>query len=49
MVALPEKEEEESPKTLPAADAPKVPRVPEPPLEERALKFLGWEEVLHPS
>ena len=47
-VALIEKEEE-SPKILATADVSKVPHVPEPPLEERAPKFLGWEKVLHPS
>ena len=48
-VALPKKEEKESPKTPSAADIPKAPCVPEPSLEERAPKFLGWEKVLHPS
>ena len=48
-VALPKKEEEESLKTLSTADIPKVPCVLEPPLEERAPKFLGWEKVPHPS
>ena len=48
-VALPKKEEEESPKIPSTADTPKAPCVPEPSLEERAPKFLGWEEVLHPS
>ena len=48
-VALPEKEEKESPETLAAIGVPKAPHVLEPPPEERALKFLGWEKVLHPS
>ena len=48
-VALPEKEEEESPKTLSTADVPNTPCVLEPSPEERAPKFLGWEKVLHPS
>ena len=48
-VALPKKEEEESPKTISATNIPKVPCVPESPLEERAPKFLAWEKVLHPS
>ena len=47
-VALPKKEEDESPKTL-SADLPKVPCVPEPALERRAPKFLEWEKVLHLS
>ena len=47
-VALPEREEDESPKTL-SADLPKVPCVPEPAPERRTLKFLGWEKVLHLS
>ena len=48
-VALPEKEEEESPKTLSTTDVPKVHHALEPALEERAPKFLGWEKVLCPS
>ena len=48
-MTLPEKEEEESPKTLSATGIPKAPCMPEPPLEERAPRFLGWEKVLHPS
>ena len=48
-LALPEKEEKESLKILSPATVPKVPHVLEPPPEERALKFLGWEKVLHPS
>ena len=48
-VALPQKEEEESPKTLSTADVPKTPCALEPALERRTLKFLGWEKVLHPS
>ena len=48
-VALPEKEEEESLQILFATDVPKAHRAPEPATEERALKFLGWEKVLHPS
>ena len=41
-VALPEKEEEESLKTLSDADIPKVHCVPEPAPEKRSPKFLGW-------
>ena len=48
-VALPEKEEEDSPQTLCAADVSKAHCVPEPVLEGKAPKFLGWEKVLHPS
>ena len=48
-VALPKKEEEDSPQTLCAADVPKAHCAPEPAPEERAPKFLGWEKVLHPS
>ena len=48
-MALPEKEEEESLKTLSATDIPKAPCVLEPFPEERDPKFLGWEKVLHPS
>ena len=48
-VALLEKEEEESPRALAATTMPEVAHVLEPPLEERALKFLGWQKVLHPS
>ena len=40
-VALPKKEEEESPKTLSATDIPKVHCVPESALEERAQSF--WD------
>ena len=42
-------EEEESPKTLSTADISKVHHALEPALEKRALKFLGWEKVLHQS
>ena len=48
-VALPEKEEEESLKTLSATDVTKTPCVLEPSPEERAPTFLGLEKVLHPS
>ena len=48
-VALPKKEKEDSLQTLCAADVPKAYCMPEPALEERAPKFLGWEKVLHPS
>ena len=48
-VALPEKEEEDSPETLSVADIPKAPCAPEPAPERRAPKFLGWEKALHPS
>ena len=47
-VALPKKEEDQSPKTL-SADIPEAPCVPESTMERRGLKFLGWEKVLHPS
>ena len=47
-VALPKKEEDQSPKTL-SANVPKAPCVPESTMERRSLKFLGWEKVLHPS
>ena len=47
-VALPKKEEEESPKTI-SADIPKASCVLEPTPEKRGPKFLGWEKVLHPS
>ena len=43
-VVLPEKEEDQNPKTL-SAD---VPYVPESTMERRSPKFLGWEKVLHP-
>ena len=48
-MVLPEKEEKECPSTLTATTVPKVPHMLEPPLEERAPKFLGWEKVLHSS
>ena len=48
-VALPKKEEEESPKNLSTTDVPKVHCVLGPAPEDRALKFLGWEKVLCPS
>ena len=44
-VVLPEKEEEQKLKTLSANS----PSVPESTKERRGPKFLGWEEVLHPS
>ena len=44
-VVLPEKEEDQSLKTL-SAD---VPYVPESTMERRSSKFLGWEKVLHLS
>ena len=47
-VALPEKEEDQSLKTL-SANILKAPCVPESTMERRSLKFLGWEKVLHPS
>ena len=47
-MALPEEEEEESLQTPGATDFPKAHCVPEPALERRAPKFVGWE-VLHPS
>ena len=47
-VALPKKEEEQSPKTLPA-DVPKAPSAPESAMERRSPNFLGWEKVLHLS
>ena len=48
-VALPEEEEEESPQTPVPTDLPEAPCVPEPVLEKRAPKLVGWEKVLHPS
>ena len=49
-VALPEREEEEeNPRASAVATVPKAPHVPDPPPEERAPKFLGWQKVLHPS
>ena len=48
-VALPKKEEEDSPQTLCAAGISEAHCVPEPALEGRAPKFLGWKKVLHPS
>ena len=49
-VALPEKEEEDSPQTLcTVTDVSKTHCVPEPALEESAPKFLGWEKVLYLS
>ena len=44
-VVLPEKEEDQKPKTL-SADTPNI---PEPIKERRGPMFLGWEKVLHPS
>ena len=48
-VALPKEEEEESLQTSGATNLPKAPCMPEPALERRAQKFVGWEKVLHPS
>ena len=49
-VALPEKEEEESPKTLSATDIPKAHRAPEPALEKRAQSFWdGRMYYTHPD
>ena len=49
-VALPKKEEEESPETLSIMDVPKVPCEPEPALEKRSPKFLGWGKYYtHPN
>ena len=47
-MAFPEGEEE-SPQTSGPTDFPEVPCVPEPALERRAPKFVGWEKLLHPS
>ena len=44
-VALPKKEEEDSLQTLCTTDISKAHCAPEPTLEGRALKFLGWEKV----
>ena len=44
-MALPKKEEEESPKTLSATDIPKVHCVPESALEERAPSFWDGEST----
>ena len=46
-VALPEKEDDQSPETLPT-NVLKTPCTPEPAME-RSPKFLGWEKILHPS
>ena len=48
VVALPAKEDDQSLETLPA-DVPRTPCAPEPATERRSPKFLGWENVLHPS
>ena len=48
-VALPKEEEEESPQTPGPTNLPEAPCMLEPALERRALKFVGWEKVLHPS
>ena len=48
-MALPKKEEEDSPQTGVSKDVTRVDRAPEPMLEGRAPKFLGWEKMLHPS
>ena len=48
-MALPKKEEEDSPQTLCTTDISKAHCMPESVLEGRAPKFLGWEKVLHPS
>ena len=47
-VALPKKEEDQSPETLPT-NVPKTPCAPESGTERRGPKFLGWENVLYPS
>ena len=47
-VALPKKEGEDSPQTPCTTDVSKAHCAPEPALEGRAPKFLGWERVLHP-
>ena len=47
-VALPKKEEEESPKTLSTADVPKVHCAPEPALEKRGPKVFGVGENTTP-
>ena len=47
-VALSKKEDDQSPETR-SADVPKTPCVPEPAMERRSPKFLGWEKILHPS
>ena len=45
-VALPEKEEDQKPKTLSA----NTPNVPEPTKKRRGPKFLGWEKsYTHPN
>ena len=41
--------EEESLQTPGPTDLPKAPSMPEPVPERRAPKFVGWENVLHPS
>ena len=47
-MALPKKEGDQSPDT-PSANVPKTPCAPESGTERRGPKFLGWENVLHPS
>ena len=46
---VPLPKEEESPQTCSPTDLPEAPCVPEPVLERRTLKFVGWQKVLHPS
>ena len=48
-VALHEKEKEGSLQTLCATHVSKAHCAPDPALEGRAPKFLGWEKVLHLS
>ena len=48
-VALPKEEEEDSLQTPCATDLSKAHCMPESVPEGRALKFLGWEKMLHPS
>ena len=47
-VALPKKEDDQSPETM-TANVPKTPCVPQPAMERRGPKFLGWGKILHPS
>ena len=47
-VALPKKEDDQSPKTF-SANVPKAYCVPESTMKRRSPKFLGWKKILHPS
>ena len=47
-VALPKEEDDQRPETMPA-NIPMTPCAPEPAMERRDTKFLGWGKILHPS